>query len=55
MDAASVAEHVGRVEQDGWTIVEGAIEPELVEALSDDLDRLERELEVEPARNSFEG
>ena len=50
-----VAHHVQRIAQDGYTIVEDAIEPELVEALRRDLERLERFFAVEPAANSFEG
>jgi ectoine hydroxylase-related dioxygenase (phytanoyl-CoA dioxygenase family) len=47
--------HVGRIERDGYTIVEGAIDDSLVDALVDDLARLERDLEIRPAPNSFEG
>jgi ectoine hydroxylase-related dioxygenase (phytanoyl-CoA dioxygenase family) len=50
-----VAEHVARIEADGYTILEGAIAPELVAALRADLDRLEAELQVAPAGNDFEG
>src|SRR5205085_10191658 len=46
---------VKRIAEDGYTIVEGAIAPELVSELNADLARLERELEVRPADNSFEG
>jgi ectoine hydroxylase-related dioxygenase (phytanoyl-CoA dioxygenase family) len=55
VDPDVVAEHVGRVAADGYTIVEGAIEPDLVDGLLEDLDRLERDLDVRPAGNSFEG
>jgi ectoine hydroxylase-related dioxygenase (phytanoyl-CoA dioxygenase family) len=48
-------DHVERMAEQGYTIVEGAIEPDLVDALAADLDRLERELAVVPAGNSFEG
>lgn len=44
-----------KIEKDGYAILEGAIEPDLVAALRDDLLRLERELGVEPAPNDFEG
>ena len=47
--------HARRIDQDGYTIVEGAIDIGLIDALHDDLMRLERELEVRPARNAFEG
>jgi ectoine hydroxylase-related dioxygenase (phytanoyl-CoA dioxygenase family) len=52
---ATGAEHAARVAADGYTIIEGAIEPELVTALRRDLDRLEAELHVDPADNDFEG
>ena len=47
--------HAARIARDGYTILEDAIEPELVDALAADLLRLERELDVRPARNAFEG
>lgn len=50
-----VADHIARVKRDGYTIVENAIAPDLVEALNDALSRLERELEAKPAMNGFEG
>ena len=55
MDAAVVAQHIKAVANDGYTIVENAIEPDLVDALREDLRRLEHFFEVEPAANSFEG
>ena len=47
--------HLREIERDGYTILEDAIEPELVGALAQDLLRLERELAIEPAGNEFEG
>jgi ectoine hydroxylase-related dioxygenase (phytanoyl-CoA dioxygenase family) len=47
--------HVGEIEELGYTIVPDAIEPDLVDALAADLRRLERELDVRPSENSFEG
>jgi ectoine hydroxylase-related dioxygenase (phytanoyl-CoA dioxygenase family) len=47
--------HVGEISEQGYTIVEDAIEPELVDALNDALLRLEHELDVGPASNEFEG
>jgi len=44
-----------QIEKDGYTILEGAIEPDRVAALREDLLRLERELGVQPAQNDFEG
>ena len=55
MDQAAAAEHLDRIERDGYTIIEDAIEPELVDELSADLARLEHELDVGPATNDFEG
>src|SRR4051812_41048365 len=47
--------HVKEVAEQGYTIVEDAIEPALIDDLSDSLSRLERYLEVQPSPNSFEG
>jgi ectoine hydroxylase-related dioxygenase (phytanoyl-CoA dioxygenase family) len=47
--------HLGEIDEQGFTIVEGAIEPDLVAALSEDLERLHRELGTVPSRNAFEG
>ena len=55
MDAATADEHAGRIARDGYTIVPDAIEADLVDALHDDLLRLERDLGVVPANNAFEG
>jgi ectoine hydroxylase-related dioxygenase (phytanoyl-CoA dioxygenase family) len=55
LDAAAIAEHAKRVNEDGYTIVEDAIAPDRVDAITDDLARLERELGTQPAENSFEG
>lgn len=54
-DADGLADHRERLDRDGYTIVEGAISPDLIDALNDALDRLERELDARPAGNSFEG
>ena len=55
MDQTARDAHVGRVRRDGYTIVEDAIEPALVDALNETLLRLERELDAKPAMNGFEG
>lgn len=55
MDQKSRDEHIARVQRDGFTIVENAIEPALIDALNATLDRLERELDAKPAMNGFEG
>ena len=43
------------VREEGWAVVEGAIDLDYVEALEDDLRRLERQLGTVPADNLFEG
>jgi len=52
---SNVAAHVAAVERDGYTVLEGVIAPDLVEALADDLLRLESTYDIQPADNSFEG
>jgi ectoine hydroxylase-related dioxygenase (phytanoyl-CoA dioxygenase family) len=52
MDTAS---HVAAIGEQGFTIIEEAIEPDHVDALARDLLRLEDELGIEPAKNGFEG
>jgi ectoine hydroxylase-related dioxygenase (phytanoyl-CoA dioxygenase family) len=51
----SVKDQIAEIAEQGYTIVEGAIEPDFVDRLHDDLLRLEHELEIVPARNDFEG
>ncbi|MEY2571435.1 MAG: hypothetical protein QOE63_1785 [Acidimicrobiaceae bacterium] len=48
-------EHVAQIAEQGYTIIEDAIDPSLVDAIADDLQRLEDKLAVRPAKNSFEG
>ena len=55
MDQSVRDQHVERVRRDGFTMVEDAIEPALIEALHETLSRLERELDAKPAANGFEG
>jgi ectoine hydroxylase-related dioxygenase (phytanoyl-CoA dioxygenase family) len=55
LDAETLATHAKRIDEDGYSILEGVIEPELVDALNADLLRLERLYGVVPAANSFEG
>jgi ectoine hydroxylase-related dioxygenase (phytanoyl-CoA dioxygenase family) len=52
---ADLQAHLARVERDGYTIVEGAIERDLVDALRADVERIEREHDVQPSTNAFEG
>jgi ectoine hydroxylase-related dioxygenase (phytanoyl-CoA dioxygenase family) len=55
LDESVVAGHAEQVMEDGYTIVEGAIETSLCDEIADDLLRLEEELGILPADNSFEG
>jgi ectoine hydroxylase-related dioxygenase (phytanoyl-CoA dioxygenase family) len=50
-----MTDHVERIAREGYTIIPGAIEPDLVRALREDLDRLVAELGVVPSDNDFEG
>src|SRR3990172_167085 len=50
-----IDEHVARIGCNGDTIIEDAIESDFIDALKADVARLERELEVTPSRNAFEG
>lgn len=53
--AIDLTSHHQQLVDDGYTIVENAIEPELIDALLDDVKRLESELGSRPADNRFEG
>jgi ectoine hydroxylase-related dioxygenase (phytanoyl-CoA dioxygenase family) len=53
LDQAALADHLVRVATMGYTIVPDAIEGDLLDALADDLTRLEIELGVVPATNGF--
>ena len=55
LDDMTLAGHLERIDADGYTIVEDAIEPELVTQLRDTIRRLERELHVAPRETAAEG
>lgn len=55
LDAATLDAHVDAIARDGFTIVEDAIDPGLIDALAEQVERLERVYEIEPAGNAFEG
>ncbi len=55
LDDDTIAAHAEKVRVDGWTVVENAIDIDFVDAISDDLLRLERDLGIVPADNLFEG
>jgi ectoine hydroxylase-related dioxygenase (phytanoyl-CoA dioxygenase family) len=51
----AIFDHLARIDLDGYTIVEDAIEPDLVSELRGVIRRLERELHVEPKGTAAEG
>jgi ectoine hydroxylase-related dioxygenase (phytanoyl-CoA dioxygenase family) len=55
LDEATSAARAKDIERDGYTIIEDAIEPALVDALNEDLEGLECFYGIVPADNSFEG
>ena len=55
LTAAEVAGLAHRIGEQGWAVVEDAIEPGLADELVETLGRLERDLAVVPAENTFEG
>ncbi|MDB4939217.1 MAG: hypothetical protein JWP87_6189 [Labilithrix sp.] len=50
-----ITEHADRIAREGYAVLEDAIAPELVDQLVSEIDRLHRELAIEPAQNVFEG
>jgi len=53
--ATDIAAHLERIDQEGYTIVEDAIDPGLIDALNADLLRIEHALGTVPSDNTFEG
>ncbi|MDQ1468006.1 MAG: hypothetical protein QOH10_2421 [Actinomycetota bacterium] len=51
----AIAEHLARIEIDGYSILEGAIEPALVDELLTTIRRVEAELDVRPKATLAEG
>jgi ectoine hydroxylase-related dioxygenase (phytanoyl-CoA dioxygenase family) len=52
---ANIEAHAVRLERDGYTILEDAILPALLDELQRDLERIEVEQGIKPANNIFEG
>jgi ectoine hydroxylase-related dioxygenase (phytanoyl-CoA dioxygenase family) len=50
-----VTDHLATIEEQGYTIVPDAIEPELLDELNETLERIEKGLGIVPADNEFEG
>jgi len=55
LSEAELRAHTGRIQDEGYTILERVIEPELVDALVEDLYRIERRYGIQAAKNLFEG
>jgi len=55
LDETTLAEHLARIDDQGFTIIEDAVEPELLVALRDTIRRLEGELGLEPLGTAAEG
>jgi hypothetical protein len=52
---ADIQSHAARIRDDGYTVIERAASPELVEGLKAAVLRIESEHNLAPARTSFEG
>ena len=55
LTTTDVATHVAAIAEQGYTIVDDAIELDLVDELMSELERLEADLGIVPAANDFEG
>src|SRR6476469_5159609 len=55
LERAQIQAHVDKIARVCYSIVERGIELDFVDALVADLERLERELDIHPAVNRFEG
>jgi ectoine hydroxylase-related dioxygenase (phytanoyl-CoA dioxygenase family) len=52
---STVSSPVKQIQEKGYAILEDVIQPADVDALIEDLERLERDLKISPANNDFEG
>ena len=55
MDTATLSQHLQTIEDDGYCIIENAIEQDLIEEVRETVARLEADLEVQPRGNRAEG
>ena len=55
MEKSELDAHLERINKDGYTILERVIESELVSEVVTELDRIERDQGIVPAKNLFEG
>ncbi|HEY4345876.1 MAG TPA: phytanoyl-CoA dioxygenase family protein [Parvibaculum sp.] len=55
MNKQDAEKHIAAVAEHGYTIVENAIAPDMIDALNEELLHLERKYNIVPAKNGFEG
>ena len=55
MDEATLANHRDAIAERGYTVIAGVVAHDEADAMADDLRRLEADLAVTPADNTFEG
>jgi ectoine hydroxylase-related dioxygenase (phytanoyl-CoA dioxygenase family) len=55
LDDSTLAAHLARIDEDGYTIIEDAVDPDLVVALRDTIRRLQGELGIAPLGTAAEG
>jgi ectoine hydroxylase-related dioxygenase (phytanoyl-CoA dioxygenase family) len=55
LDQATIQQHVQKIETDGYSIIPNAVATDFLDSIIEDLGRLERELDIVPAKNRFEG
>lgn len=53
--AADLEKHLSAIADQGYTVVEDALDPDLMNAISETLERTERDAGIVPANNDFEG
>jgi ectoine hydroxylase-related dioxygenase (phytanoyl-CoA dioxygenase family) len=52
---SEVDSHLRAIAERGYSVIENALDPDLVEAIGEALERIERESGIAPANNDFEG
>ena len=55
MDTATLSGYLDRIEEQGYCIVENAIDPDLIKEVTDSVAQLEEEFDVQPRGNRAEG
>jgi ectoine hydroxylase-related dioxygenase (phytanoyl-CoA dioxygenase family) len=54
-DRTFIDEHIARVDDQGYTVIENAIDPVLIDELAEAIVALEKKYQIVPATNDFEG